>query len=36
MRDVVASGGTIVAHDELVAGDPHAVVTDPDGHLIRL
>ena len=33
---VVASGGGIVEQGELVTGDPHAVVTDPDGHVIRL
>jgi catechol 2,3-dioxygenase-like lactoylglutathione lyase family enzyme len=33
---VVASGGGVVEQGELVAGDPHAVVTDPDGHVIRL
>lgn len=33
---VVASGGGIIEQAELVIGDPHAVVTDPDGHVIRL
>ena len=33
---VVLSGGGVVEHGELVAGRPHALVTDPDGHLIRL
>jgi catechol 2,3-dioxygenase-like lactoylglutathione lyase family enzyme len=33
---VVASGGRIIEQGELVTGDPHAVVTDPDGHVIRL
>ena len=33
---VVASGGGVVELGELVTGDPHAVVTDPDGHVIRL
>ena len=33
---VVACGGAVVDEDELVAGHPHALVTDPDGHVIRL
>lgn len=33
---VVASGGGVVELGELVTGDPHALVTDPDGHVIRL
>lgn len=33
---VVASGGGVVEQGELMTGDPHAVVTDPDGHVIRL
>ena len=36
LERVVASGGGIVEQGELVTGDPHAVVTDPDGHVIRL
>jgi catechol 2,3-dioxygenase-like lactoylglutathione lyase family enzyme len=33
---VVSSGGGLVEHGELMTGEPHAVVTDPDGHVIRL
>jgi catechol 2,3-dioxygenase-like lactoylglutathione lyase family enzyme len=33
---VLASGGVVIEQGELVTGDPHAMVTDPDGHVIRL
>lgn len=33
---VVSSGGGVVEQGELMAGRPHAMVTDPDGHVIRL
>ncbi len=33
---VVSSGGGVLEQGELVTGRPHAMVTDPDGHVIRL
>jgi catechol 2,3-dioxygenase-like lactoylglutathione lyase family enzyme len=33
---VAATGGGVLDRDELAPGHPQALVTDPDGHVIRL
>jgi catechol 2,3-dioxygenase-like lactoylglutathione lyase family enzyme len=33
---VVAAGGTVIERVELAPGHAHALVTDPDGHVIRV
>jgi len=36
VEKVVATGGAVLDCCELAPGHPHALVTDPDGHVIRL
>lgn len=36
VEKVVATGGAVLDSCELAPGHPHALVSDPDGHVIRL
>lgn len=36
IAQVVALGGTVIERGELAPGHPHALVSDPDGHVIRV